>query len=178
MEKIEPSSVLLIFLGSVLTFLATLLVETIKNNREASQRTVNLQLLIRQELIFVKKLLERLKTTLELKNYYGYDILDQLVKSLGVLESYKKDVIYLTTIDQQEEYIDLVSDLSSSLSNSRSLQTLFDTQKKLHDEDSKLTIGTFKELQEYFNQTKLQYSIEFVEIKRRIDEFLKKITDK
>jgi hypothetical protein len=98
-------NVLFIFLGSFLTFLATILVETIKNRQERQGKERNFKLIAHQELQSISKTLEKLKTVFEYKNFFEYAIIDTLNKGILALESIRHDSIYLKQQILQEKFI-------------------------------------------------------------------------
>lgn len=75
---------------------------------------------------------------------------------------------------QQEAFIDLVSDISSLVSDIRGLQGLYDRQTK--DLDTKL----FKdqdELKKYFEEKKVEKLIDLVDRKRKIEDFVRQLAN-
>ncbi len=184
-----PTNVLLIFLGSILTFWGTWLVESWKNKQERKDKAQNFKLLAKQELRIVVNILDTLKTTLEHKNYYDFNTRNRLSSSKYALENYRKDAIYLSNQDLQEKFIDTVSTISDYHAKINSLQDLFwAEQKNLREKpktkpaNSKVKVkieptgSPFKseeDLVRFFNETKLQYSIEHAELRRQIEELIK-----
>ncbi len=188
----ENTNVLLIFLGSILTFLSTWLVETVKNNGERKEKQENFKLFVRQELRALNNGFEKLKTILEFRNFYDYIVLNQLDKNVLNLESYKKEAIYLSSADNQEKFIDLVSDIASFVTDIRGMQNYYYEQaknfnefpeKEQNEEDKKVLKKTNpifkskKDLDDYFNSRKIEKAIDMVELKRRVDEFAKLISN-
>lgn len=183
----EWNNIWLIFLGSFLTFLATLLVEWIKNRSTKSEKANNFKLIIKQEFIALKKTLERLKTVREYKFFYDYKIIEELVKEVSSLEYLKKDAISLSNSSAQEKFIDLVSDLNSWITGVKVLQdNYYDEEKKLKDEphfpkrkNKKNTkLSSFKDMEQLinvYNIRSLEKSTDLIEIQRRLDEFIKSL---
>lgn len=176
----------LIFLGSFLTFLATFIIEWLKNRNLKNTKTKNFKLLIKQELQAIDKILDKLKTVLEYKNYYDYSILESLIKSVGILENYKKDAIYLNNPTQQEVLIDLILDMSNYIHSVKSIQDLFygeqrkidvDIEELKKNKDYKAT-SIFKNHQENaetFQKVSMEKTIDLIEIKRKLDDFIKSL---
>lgn len=185
----DYTGVLLIFLGSFLTFLTTLSIDIIKDRRERNEKRSNFKLFVRQEFRAVKLSFEKLKATLGSRNYYDYLVLTQLDKNIASLDSYKKESIYLSSISLQEEFIDLISDLSLIITDIRALQNFYYEQSKSIDDTGsdkpsqenkgkklqEVVYKSKKELDTFFESKKTEKSIDIIEIKRRIDDFLKKI---
>ncbi len=181
-----PTNVLLIFLGSILTFLSTWAVESFKYGREKEEKERNFKLLAKQELQIILGILDTLKTTLEYKNYYDINTRNRLSSSRYTLEGYRRDAIHLSSQDLQEKFIDVVSRISDYHAKISSLQDLFWTEQgKFRDKDKKgsskdgmaaTQTSIFKnqtDLMRMFNENKLQYSIEHAELKRQIEELIK-----
>jgi len=76
-------NVLFIFLGSVLTFVSTWLVEFWKDKQERKEKEKNFVLYVRQEFLVISKGLEKLKTVQEFRRYFEYRTLDRLDKSIA-----------------------------------------------------------------------------------------------
>lgn len=182
-------SFLLLFLGSLLTFLGTWTVEKWKNSQERKEKTRNFILLVKQEFGVVIKALDRLKTVQDYRRYYDYNILGQLDKSIFNLESYKKDAIYLPSSDKQEIFIDLISDISTFSSETRGIQDLYYSEsKKTADplaskknrshkkKDKNPDLLSKDGLEKYYDDKKTDRTIAMIEIKRRIDDFIRTLS--
>ncbi|MDO8638884.1 MAG: hypothetical protein Q7R43_04880 [Candidatus Daviesbacteria bacterium] len=178
-------NILLIFLGSFLTFLATIIIESYKNKREYNSKKNNFKLIVKQEFQGINKTLEKLKTVFEYKNYFEYAILNSLDKSVHDLESIRHDSIYLNNEVLQGKYINLISELSKFALSIRGVQDLFYNQQRALSTDklnaTKIKKGfiqkesifnTEKENQEIFQQKSTQEFINLVEINRRLDEII------
>ncbi len=183
---IQSSDVLLIFLGALLTYISTSIIEWGKNRGERKEKSHNFKLVIKQELKTIEKTLEKLKTVFEYKFYYDYTILDKLRKNIDSFEAFKSDAIFLNNAELQEKFIDLISDISDYVASIRSLQDVYYNQQQKITEDidnrakKKLTAQTsiykdHKENMDEFNRRSVEKAIDFVEIKRRLDEFLKQV---
>ena len=175
-----------IFLGSFLTFIASIIVEAFKQNKEKSGKAKNFKLIIKQELKVTTKTLEKLKTIFEYKTYFDYAVITALNKSIQNLESSSKDAIYLSSVDLQEKFIDLISDLSNFSTDIKGIQDLYYDQERKLDQDElnkkaikqktmkKESIFTdHKENAEAYMRKTTQKFIDLVEINRRLDEFIK-----
>ena len=166
------SNIYLIFLGSILTFLATSGVELFKWWMIRQGKRHNFILLSTQQLGAILKGLEKLKTVLEYKNYFDYSTLDILEKGAQTLENYKNDSIYLKSERSKEEFIDLITDVSLYVSDVRGLQNLYyEEGKKINVGDPAAIFKTHDELLKYFNEQKGLKITDIVELKRRIQDF-------
>lgn len=174
MNYFENNPVLLIFLGSFLTFLATILVETIKWWIGRNERKKNFILLSTQQLGAISKGLEKLKTVLEYKNYFDYTVLGILEKGAGELEGYKKDSIYLKSEKSKEEFIDLITDISFYLQDVRGLQNFYYEQQKDLGTPTSL-FQTQLDLGRHFNEQKGLKMTDLIELKRRIQDFCREV---
>lgn len=180
-----------IFLGSFLTFVATLLVAKLKDNRDRKEKEKNFKLINKLELKKIIKALEKLKTIYGLRNYFEYVTLESLEKSIKNLEDTHNDTIYLSNKVTQEKFIDLVSELSSFIASVKGVQNLFDIQQSLIANDkqnaNKIKKGTArkesifnndKENAETFQQASTQKFIDLVEVFRRLDETVELLEEK
>lgn len=188
----NATNILLIFLGSFLTFLSTWLIESWKNRQEKNEKTQNFKLYIKQEFLVISKGLERLKTVQDYRRYYDYTVLNRLDRSIYSLESNIKEAIYLPSTEQQEAFIDLISDISTYLSDARGVQGVYDDQSKLLNQmppegktkkkqpqpSSSSIFKTRPELEKYYEDKKTEKSIDLVDIKRRIDDFIRQLQAK
>lgn len=178
-------NVLFIFLGSFLTFLATILVEFYKNRREYKSKEKNFKLIAKQEFQSISKTLEKLKTVFEYRNYFEYAIINALDKSIVAFESIRHDSIYLKDMTVQEKIINLISELSRFASSVRGLQDFFYNQQRAIINDrmnsSKIKKGiaqkesvfnSSKENEDAFQQKSIQEFIDVVEINRKLDEVI------
>lgn len=187
------NDLLLILIGSVLTFVTLSILEFLKNRAERNRKTKNFELFIKLELSTLAKTFEKLHTALSYVNYYDYLLLDRASKSIENLEKSRNDAIYLSNTAVQEKFIDLISDISTFLTGVRNIQTLYydDINKATTgrnsnkmDKNSKRTkipqikIKTSAEVLVEFNQRKTEKSIEYVEIKRRLDDLIKALENK
>jgi len=178
------SNPLFIILGALLAFAGTSLVEYGKWRRNRRDQNLNFRLLAKQELKVVHKTLDKLKGRFEAQRYWDYMLLDQLKKSVTDLEGYKRDSISLRSVDHQENYIDLVSDLSFFEAGTRGLQIFYYQQKDLLkgvEKESGVIQKIFKtetELQSHFDRVSMEKTIEIVELIRRSDELAKELERK
>lgn len=163
---------LYVLLGALLTFAGTFLVESWKNSRERKEKTQNFILYTRQELNSVLKSLDKLKAVQDFRKYWDYIVLEKLNKSIQNLESEKKAAIYLSKSELQETYIDLISDISSFVSDVNGMQLFYDSQKK---ELNKELFKTPENLTKYYEERKTEKSIDIVDIKRKIEDFIRQL---
>lgn len=175
-------NVLLILLGSILTFAGTWLVETLKGNHELYARKISFITFIKIEFTVIGKTLDKLKTALEQKRYYDFLLINRLNKILLDLDNTRRDSVVLNDQSQEENLLLLLSDLSIYLNDINGLENLYLAEKeKLVHKKNKLEnnsiIGTLifktgKDLDEYIVQRRTEKLIELIEIQRRIDELL------
>lgn len=178
-----PLNVLLIFLGSILTFTSTWTVENLKNKRERNEKEQNFKLFIRQEFRAILKGLEKLNIILEKQNFFDNYVLTQLEKNVLNLESYRKEAFYVSSIELQEKFIDLISDISTYLIDARGLQNYYwneanrlKGEKKPVDKTEDIQQKSTQDLENFFNKRRIEKTIELIDIKRRIDDFLKQVS--
>lgn len=167
-----------LLLGSVLAFLSTFVLEYFKDKSEQQKKSKNIELVIRLELSTIDKTLEKLRTGLSYVNYYDFLILDRADKSVENLEKYRGEAIHLTNPILQEKFIDLLSDISSYLAAVRGIQRLYyDNLKKIDEDKAHKDIHEIEKEKndelESFNQRKVDKSLEYVEIKRRLEELIR-----
>ena len=165
----------LIFIGSILTFLATSAVEVLKWSIGRREKRTNFILLSKQQLEAVHKGLDKLKTVLEYKNYFDFSTLDILEKGASTLENYKNDSIYPKSERAKEQFIDLITDVSLYVSDVRGLQNFYYTESPKIGKDSTALFNNLDDLNKYFNEQKNLKIIDMVELKRRILDFAREV---
>ncbi|MFZ5376792.1 MAG: hypothetical protein ACOZAN_03970 [Patescibacteria group bacterium] len=165
---------LFVILGAILAFFGTFFVEVWKNKRERKEKTENFVLYSRQELISVVKGLDKLKEIQDNQKYWAFAVLDRLDRSLYNLESEKKAAIYLPNSKLQEAFIDLVSDISALASDIRGVQNLYADQSKTLN---KSLFKNISELKNYYDEKKVEKLIDLVDLKRKIEDFVRQLTN-
>lgn len=184
-------SLLLIFLGSLLTFGSSYLVEHLKNQREWSQKKENFLIYIELELKALENALEKLKNNLEAKKFYDLLIVNRIDQTVSNLELSKKEAYYLENYPLQEKIINILSDTTIFLNDLRGLENFSSAeQKKLKDdiqtrgfvEDKPKfknyqtsIFKEFKELEDFFSTRRTEKLIELIDIKRRVEDLIKEL---
>ena len=188
----SPNSIALILFGAVITFISANIIEYIKDRRERADKTRNFRLFIKLELAVIAKTLDKLQTALTYGSYYDYSLLDRVKESIDNLEKVRTDVIYLSDPELKERFIDVLSDVSTYITSVRAVQQLFyDDQNKASQSDKQITrtpkavktkkiskpnpIPGIQEVWDLFNKRMMQKTIEYVEIKRRLEELIKSL---
>ncbi|OGJ22614.1 MAG: hypothetical protein A2804_03540 [Candidatus Pacebacteria bacterium RIFCSPHIGHO2_01_FULL_46_10] len=197
MEKIinNLDSVNLILIGAAITFISTNIIEYIKNWRERQSKTQNFKLFIKLELEVVAKTLEKLQIGLSYGNYYDYLLLDRVKESIDNLEKVRSDVIYLSDSKLKEKFIEVISDISTYIATTRMVQQLFYTDRdksleqveigesveiskksqKPKNSRKKTDRPTLEQAWKIFNERRTEKTIEYVEIKRKLEELIKSL---
>ncbi len=195
MENIadNPSNITLIFIGAIIAFISTNIVEYIKNWSELRGKTKNFKLFIKLELEVIAKTLEKLQTGLSYGRYYDYLLLDRIKESIDNLEKVRIDVIYLSDPELKEKFIETTSDISTYIATVRMVQQLFyddrgkslgqaevnkpvaisNKSKKLIKKENKSEELVSEEAWKAFNERRIEKTIEYVEIKRKLEELIK-----
>ncbi|SRR6266404_1215754 len=111
------------------------------------------------------------------------NVLSNPERLLANMDGSKREAIYLPSLDQQEIFIDLISDISTYLLDTRSIQGVYDEQKNLlsQAQSSKkkvqavgqIIFKTMADLEKFYEDRKIEKAIDLVDIKRRINDFLK-----
>lgn len=194
MESINnQNSISLILLGAVITFISTNIIEYIKKWRERRGKTKNFKLFIKLELEVIAKTLEKLQTGLSYGSYYDYLLLDRVKESVDNLEKVRSDVIYLSDPELKEKFIETISGISTHIATARMVQQLFYTDrdkalgqdggnepevnnkksKKSRNNKKKENPLTIEQAWKTFNERRTEKTIEYVEIKRKLEELIK-----
>ncbi len=169
-------NVYLIFLGSLLTFLATVTVESVKSFIARREKRATFVLLATQQLNALDKGFEKLKTALDYKNHFDFLILGSLEKGATNLESYKSDSIYLHSESTKEQFMDLISDISMYLPDVRSLQNVYySEQEKVKTGDTSASFADKAALDKWFSEQRMQKIVDPIELKRRMRDFIREM---
>lgn len=189
----NPNSLALILFGALITFVSTNVIEYIKNRREKSDKTKNFRLFIKLEFAIIVKTLDKLQAGLTYGNFYDYSLLDRVKESIDNLEKVRNDVIYLSDPELKEKFIDVISDVSTYIASVRIIQQIvYDEQKKIAPQDTQVdkvskktkvkkknqespAPVTMQSIIETFNKRATQKTIDYVEIKRRLEELIKSL---
>ncbi len=169
-----------LLLGALLTFLTLYVIDILKSGAEKRDKTKNFKLYIKLELEVIAKTLDKLQTALEYANYYDFTLLDRVKESVDSLEKSRNDVIFLSDPSLKEKFIDLISDVSTYVAMVRVGQQIYYNQQNEANNPKLTKIKKNKNNPvepplETFNKFRTQKSIQYVEIKRRLEELIKGI---
>lgn len=191
-DNTGSNSILLILLGALITFISTNIIEYIKEWRKRRSDTKNFKLFIKLELAVMNKTLEKLQTGLQYGSFYDYTLLDRVKESIDNLEKVRSDVIYLSDPELKEKFIEIISDISTYIAMVRVIQQVFyDNRNKALgsvpiNPDPQKTGGrkknnnsqnqtTLEQVVDTFNKSKTEKSIEYIEIKRKLENLIKSL---
>jgi len=150
-----------IFLGAFLAFLATALVEVIKNIIQSRNTQKKYKMFARLQLISVLKILNKLKHTYENSSRYLPRDIALLEKASEPLNSIRNDNTILKKADLQEQLIDLIADLNLYISDVKSLSA------DSGDDES-----------ETMRSSWMSKNMELIDLRRRIEDLSKHLSDK
>jgi hypothetical protein len=173
-----------IFAGAVLTFLSLLLIEMVKSYFSRGEKRRNLKIFLRLEFNAIIKLLDRLKKYIEENSIINYSVIDATWKVINELEGSRADIIYLPKNSDQEKFFDVISDLSSFLNDARFTQQFYYDQKKLIEGNEADSIQAEKlyrnktDLDTFFAQKRTEKLVELIDIKRRLEDYIKAVDAK
>lgn len=186
----------LLLIGAFIAFLSSNIVEFIKNWLQRREKNKNFKLFTRLELQVVTKTLDKLQAGLSYGSIYDYNLLKRAEESVGNLDKVRTEAIYLSDNELKEKFVDVLSDVLTFISKARSTQDIFyDEQRQLNNfpnsikndtkkNEKQTTIETnpqtssvksAKEMWEAFNQRSVQRTIEYIDIKRRLEELIDKL---
>jgi len=169
----------LLLLGSGLTFLASIVIEVLKNYFSRRNLKKNFTLYVKVELDNVSKSVQTLKTLNEHIAYRDFFTINKAQQSLTYIDSLRKDSIYLKK-DLQKDFIDLISDLSNYFIDIRATDSFETEQNKNFSERKKdqndITASKDNaDFEKFINNKKISQNNDLSVLERRIDEFIKKI---
>lgn len=184
-------ALLLLLIGSIITFISTYLIELVKNLLRNREKTKNFKLFIKLELVVIAKTLEKLQTGLEYGSYYDYLLLDRIAESIKSLDKARTDVIYLTDSVLKEKFVDVISEISNYIAVVRQIQQLFyedrDKAEKSKQRRSRSLKTKTQEITklltlegaiDLFHTRKVEKNIIYVEIKRKLEALIKDLENK
>jgi hypothetical protein len=191
-ENLSPTnSVGYILLGALIAFVSANVVEYIKSYRERNEKTKNFKLFIKLELAVIAKTLEKLQAGLTYGSFYDFSLLDRIKESVENLGKVRTEVIYLSDAELKEKFIDALSDISGYITAVRAYQELFyqDQRSVLPNKVNKVSknkskksvsqkpsnIRSMEDVWDKFNRTTTQKTIEYVEIKRQLEDLIKSL---
>lgn len=200
MENIGSSNnnVYFIFLGSILTFLSTSLIEYWKIHRDRNEKRHNFLLIVKLGLVSIQKTLEKLKSGLDYRTYFEISTLDILDRNLKNLEGAQRETYYLPDEEKQERFIDLVSEVATYSGDLRAIENYYSNRERELLElinnksknnkalnvkktkvkepvDSNTPQKQYENLVEFINKKRQEKVIDLVDLKRRLDDFIKSI---
>lgn len=158
-------SVLLIFLGSILTFVATLLTERFKASEKDKKAQRRYSMYGKLQLAAIRKILDKMRHSYENGGTYqqlqrDINLLEEAVKPLN---NFRNDNTVLDDSDEQSKFIDIIADLN--------LYAL-DVKTIIVDETKELSTPIAEGTQAPKMTTK---HIELIELCRRIDETMESL---
>jgi hypothetical protein len=154
-------------------------------------------LFIKLELEVVAGTLEKLQTGLSYGNYNDYLLLDRIKESIDNLEKVRTDVIYLSDPELKERFIETISDISTYSATTRLIQQMFYTDRDKPLEQQKpnrkplaknkkkadvknepnANLSNFESAWKTFNERRTEKTIEYVEIKRKLEDLIKSLSE-
>lgn len=187
----------LILIGALIAFISTNIVEYIKNWRERRDKTKNFKLFIKLELEVIAKTLDKLQIALSYGSYYDYLLLDRIKESIDNLEKVRSDVIYLSNPELKEKFVETISDISTYVATTRMVQQLFYADRdssvkqenikpasvakkgrKINNKNQQKNVTpTLEQAWKTFNERRTEKTIEYVEIKRKLEELIKSLAN-
>ena len=185
MDTSSGGNVYLIFVGALLTFVATSLVEVLKNRQNTENRRKRYSTYARLQLNSVLKVLNKLKYSYENNSRYLPRDIRLLEKALEPLNNMRNDNTILSNSDTQETLIDIIADLNLYTADINNLDDIDPflqypvgavTEKKQRssqntpEENAELSQRT----QNYESQW-LEKNIELVDLRRRIEDLIKSL---
>lgn len=193
MDNIENNnSITLILLGALIAFISSNIIEYIKDLRKRRRDTKNFKLFIKLELAVIANTLEKLQTGLQYGNYYDYTLLDRVKESIDNLGKARSDVIYLSDPELKEKFVETIAETSTYIAMVRVIQQIFyQSQDKAQGVTSPAAITpsqkgrgrktnsqptiTMESVWGTFNKSKTEKTIEYVEIKRKLENLIKSL---
>lgn len=193
----NSNSIALILLGALITFISANVIEFIKDWRKRRSDTKNFKLFIKLELEVIAKTLEKLQTGLHYGSFYDYTLLDRIKESIDNLGKVRSDVIYLSDPELKEKFVEAISDISTHIAMVRVIQQVFyqdrdkalgvittnpgtqskiNGKKKKSDNENKQTVVSMEKVLDVFNKSTTEKTIEYVEIKRKLENLIKSLS--
>jgi len=153
-----------LFLGSILTFLATtvtgVLIEKYKNRR----RKTSFKIRVKLELSQAIKSLDEIRNAQSRQKWYDYQLLNILDSSVDNLQQIRKDVSLLGDESVQQRAYDAIIKIARLAQNMRALQD--------YEYDNTDTSDTKTK---FIEESKVKNDIDLTDLKRDIEELKKAI---
>jgi hypothetical protein len=180
MDSSSGGSTYLIFLGAILTFVATSLVEMLKNWLATRNRRKRYSTYARLQLTSVLKVLNKLKYSYENNSRYLPRDIRLLEKALEPLNNMRNDSTTLSNNSTQEDLIDIIADLNlyiADINNLDDLDPFFQVPGAPAPDDKPPRTPAAKEesTAPNFESQWLEKNIELVDLRRRIEELIKSL---
>lgn len=115
--------------------------------------------------------LERLKDGYSYRNFFEFQKLDMIDNQIADLQFLKADIEKLSP-EKQEKLLILLSDITLLAKEMRGLENFSVSSREDIKKSGKL-FSTIEEHDGYFEKQRTQKLIDLVEIKRRIDDFIR-----
>ena len=162
---------LLVLFGGFLSYLATHLLEKQKYKKEREDTKLNYELQVKLGLQSFGSSLEKLKSGYSYKNIFEFQKIDLLDSQISDLQTLKGGVGNLSK-NRQEKLLALISDITALIRDIRGVETF------CFSEDTGTVKSVFQSKEQhddYFEKQRMQKLIDLVEIKRRIEDFLREL---
>lgn len=173
----NSSSVALIFLGGVLTFLATGSVELLKNYSIARRVRKNFKIFLSLELTSLSEILNKIKTRQSNNGFYDFDLMALLDSNVTRIDQVRIESVNLNNEDLQRQYFKLVNDLLLFAKGIRGIQQFHDNEQKRIAEikDAKTKTEEGEKQEKFDTRLRSEKAVELVELQRKLDELLESI---
>lgn len=171
--------VIYLFIGSLLALMSAWIIEGYKNKNQRRENSNNFKLLVKHELMFVLKSIEKLKYAFEYKNYFDYGILNELDKNISNLEKVRSDAVHLNSPGMQEKFIEIISASSALFQEFRAIQQVYDENLKNINEKRNLGLEDIRDeeqnLVRFFDNKSVEKRMVLLELGRKIEEYMKSL---
>jgi hypothetical protein len=172
MNDPTQTNVLYIFLGAILTFLATALIEQLKNWRQSYTQQKSYRTYARLQLTAILKVLNRLKYSYESNGKYMPRDIALLATAMEPLNHIRNDTTILRNGAAQETLVDLIADINlyiadiKDISSEEPLEPVTVSETKKARKDSSPVPS---------NNRWLEKNIELIDLRRRAEDLTKQL---
>lgn len=164
---------LYILLGAVLSYIATTVVEQQKNKTKKKEESSAYILRTKLQLQSVNEAIDKLQTSFQYRDFFEVLKLDLLKELIQDLKNLKAGVVNLPS-QMQEKFLSLLSDISMMHADILGIEN-FSANEASNIGLEGATFTNSAAFDEYFKRQRMQKYIELVDLKRRLDDFLKEI---
>ena len=165
------NEILLLLIGGLITFFASYIVEWIKYERSGKSKFQSFILRIRLEMEASNNILEKLRTSLEYKDFFEFDKIEAAKNQIRSIEDLKKEVAFLP-IDIQGRFLDLILGYSALVNELMGLESFAANELRIINTPE----GVFQSREAYdshFSKVRLQKLILLKVYKRKIDDLVR-----